>query len=161
MVSEENGGSGVTDIMYFRCIEVIKSVRDLDSFTFALLKNICGLRRDVAGTTVDVLIDARCLKLDGRYSVNGKGQPVNHYTVDAYAITNLRKTKQKYDEKLKKEALKRKEAKEKKAYKALNANSANDDDLKSGIRFVKKAFIGDMGNQSIKHLDQLLTEVRA
>ena len=151
----------MTDIMYFRCIEVIKSVRDLDSFTFIHLKNICGLRRETAGTTVDVLVEARCLKLDGRYPTNGKGQPVNHYTVNAYAITNLRKTKQKYDEKLKKEALKRKEAKEKKAGKVLNTNSTNDDDFESGIRFVKKAFIGDMGNQSIKHLDQLLAGVRA
>ncbi len=151
----------MTDIMYFRCIEVIKGVRDLDSFTFIHLKNTCGLRRDIAGTTVDVLVEARCLKLDGRYPANGKGQPVNHYTVDAYAITNLRKTKQKYDEKLKKEALKRKKAKEKKTGKVLSSNIANDDDLVSGIKFVKKAFIGDMGNQSIKHLDQLLAGVRA
>ncbi|EFB74020.1 hypothetical protein [Providencia rustigianii] len=136
------------DGTYIRCVELIKGVRHLDQFNFNHVQNLCGFRRSVAGYLVKLLCSLDCVKLTGRKKVNGKGAILNHYVVDAFAITKLKQVKFKLDQ----------PAKPKKVSEIKKCEGELQ--FESGIKVVEKANIGDMGNHSLKQLDRLLAGVR-
>ncbi|MEQ5184083.1 hypothetical protein ABN222_06080 [Providencia alcalifaciens] len=138
------------DGTYIRCVELIKGVRHLEQFNFKHIQNLCGFRRSVAGYLVKLLCSLDCVKPTGRQKVNGKGAILNHYVVDAFAITKLKQAKFKLDQPAKPK-------------KVAEIKMCEEDELQfeCGIKVVEKAYIGDMGNHSLKQLDKLLAGVRA
>lgn len=137
------------DGTYIRCVELIKGVRHLDEFSLKHVQNLCGIRRSVAEYLVKVLCNLDCIKLNGRKQINGKGASLNHYVVDALAITKLKQAKFKLDQ----------PAKPKKVDEIKICEP--EPQFECGIKVVEKAYIGDMGNHSLKRLDKLLAGVRA
>nr|WP_282560620.1 hypothetical protein [Providencia sp. R33] len=91
---------------------------------------------------------------------------MSHYQVTPYTITKLKQSIEKEkQEKERKQAIKAKA----KLKSQPPAEPKKVDEIKKcepesqfecGIKVVEKAYIGDMGNQSLKQLDQLLAGVR-
>ncbi|HBO25079.1 MAG TPA: hypothetical protein DD649_19655 [Providencia sp.] len=132
------------DSVYIRSIEVITTIRDLDSFSVRHVEMMLGYEQRMAQIAVESLLKIGCIKKVGKKKSKFSGISANHYKVDDMAITRLKEVRGKVMEPINTE----KEAKDQ-------------EDILCGMKIVKKAFVSDMGNQSIKHLDQLLAGVRA
>lgn len=113
-----------------------------------------------------ILIDLGCVKYLGEMKKDGKGHAISHYQVTPYAITKLKQSIEKErQEKEHQQAIKAKAklkakppAEPKKVDEIKKCESESQ--FESGIKVVEKAYIGDMGNQSLKQLDRLLAGVR-
>lgn len=151
---------------YQQCIEIIKAGRQLDTFNTNHLKSVCGYHKLLSRRMLIILIDLGCVKYLGEMKKDGKGHAISHYQVTPYAITKLKQSIEK--ERLEKERQQAMKAKAK-LKSQPPAEPKKVDEIKKcepesqfecGIKVVEKAYIGDMGNQSLKQLDQLLAGVR-
>ncbi|EMB3081273.1 hypothetical protein U8233_001218 [Providencia rettgeri] len=152
---------------YQQCIEIIKAGRQFDAFNTNHLKSVCGYHKLLSRRMLTILVELGCVKYLGEMKKDGKGHAINHYQVTPYAITKLKQS----IEKERKEKERQQAIKAKAKLKAQQpAKPKKVDEIKKcepepqfecGIKVVEKAYIGDMGNQSLKQLDQLLAEVRA
>ncbi|EJD6583343.1 hypothetical protein [Providencia rettgeri] len=155
---------------YQQCIEIIKAGRQFDAFNTNHLKSMCGYHKLLSRRMLVILIDLGCVNYLGEMKKDGKGHAISHYQVTPYAITKLKQSIEKErKEKERQKAIKAK-AKLKAQLKAQQpAKPKKVDEIKKcepepqfecGIKVVEKAYVGDMGNQSLKQLDQLLAGVR-
>lgn len=151
---------------YQQCIEIIKAGRQSDTFNTKHLKIACGYHKLLSRRMLAILIELGCVNYLGEMKRDGKGHAISHYQVTPYAITKLKQSIEKErQEKERQQAIKAKAK-----LKALPpAEPKKVDEIKKcepepqfecGIKVVEKAYIGDMGNQSLKQLDQLLAGVR-
>ncbi|WP_275076964.1 hypothetical protein [Providencia rettgeri] len=152
---------------YQQCIEIIKAGRQLDTFNTNHLKSVCGYHKLLSRRMLVILIDLGCVKYLGEMKKDGRGHAISHYQVTPYAITKLKRSIEKErQEKERQQAIKAKA----KLKAQPPAEPKKVDEIKKcepepqfecGIKVVEKAYIGDMGSQSLKQLDQLLAGVRS
>ncbi len=143
MASEENGGSGVKDDVYLRCIEVIRTVRDLEAFSNRHIEIMLGYEQSTARDTINSMMRIGCVSHIGKMKSQYTTKLVNHYQVDPMAITKLKIARGKDTEP------------------AMKANPEKDkDDFLCGLKFVKKANVVGMGISYLNGLDQMLAGVR-
>ncbi|WP_374446999.1 hypothetical protein [Providencia sp.] len=152
---------------YQQCIEIIKAGRQLDTFNTNHLKSVCGYHKLLSRRMLVILIDLGCVKYLGEMKKDGRGHAISHYQVMPYAITKLKRSIEKErQEKERQQAIKAKA----KLKAQPPAEPKKVDEIKKcepepqfecGIKVVEKAYIGDMGSQSLKQLDQLLAGVRS
>ncbi|CAB5658437.1 MULTISPECIES: hypothetical protein [Providencia] len=151
---------------YQQCIEIIKAGRQFDTFNTNHLKSACGYHKLLSRRMLVILIDLGCVKYLGEMKKDGKGHAISHYQVTPYAITKLKQSIEKErQEKERQQAIKAKArlkaqptAEPKKVDEIKKCEPESQ--FECGIKVVEKAYIGDMGNQSLKQLDQLLAGVR-
>lgn len=151
---------------YQQCIEIIKAGRQFDTFNTNHLKSVCGYHKLLSRRMLIILVEIGCVKYLGETKINGKGHATSQYQVTPYAITKLKRAIEKErQEKERQQAIKAKA----KLKAQPPAEPKKVDEIKKcepesqfecEIKVVEKAYIGDMGNQSLKQLDQLLAGVR-
>lgn len=162
--------------IYLRSVQVITSVRDRDTFTVSHVHKLTTLTKREAHTAIDRLLEAKAIKLVGKYKIQGKGNLVSHYTVCDNAISQLRRVRGVVVEpvvnlgqiKETVQLLPKAEVPEIKVIEAQRRPIELPEDLKKGkyydfacgMRVVDKSNISGMGCSQLKHLDQLLAGVR-
>ncbi|WP_272663898.1 MULTISPECIES: hypothetical protein [unclassified Providencia] len=104
-----------------------------------------------------------CIKYVGNFPAGKTKQRSKQYSIDPHAITKLKavwETKLEEKEKpARAEKLKTQPPFEPKKVDEIK-KCEPEPQFECGIKVVEKAYIGDMGNQSLKQLDRLLAGVR-
>lgn len=132
------------DDVYLRCVEVIRTVRDLDAFSNRHIEMMLGYEQSVARCTIFSLLRIGCIERVGKMRSPYTPKLVDHYEIHPMAITKLKTARGKDTDPVVKE------------------KPENDkDDFLCGLRFVKKANVAGMGVSYLNGLDQILAGVRA
>lgn len=146
---------------YQQCIEIIKAGRQFDTFNTNHLKSVCGYHKLLSRRMLVILIDLGCVKYLGEMKKDGKGQAMSHYQVTPYAITKLKQSIEKERQQAIKAKAKLKSQPPSEPKKVDEIKKCEpESQFECGIKVVEKAYIGDMGSQPLKQLDQLLAGVR-
>ncbi|EPG4008707.1 hypothetical protein I9Y56_002504 [Providencia stuartii] len=162
--------------IYLRSVQVITFVRDRDTFTVSHVHKLTTLTKREAHTAIDRLLEAKAIKLVGKYKIQGKGNLVSHYTVCDNAISQLRKVRGFVVEPVVnlgqiKETVQLLPDVEIQEINTINEQQEliappedqkkDREDFACELKVVKKANVTGMGCMHLKHLDQLLAGVRA
>ncbi|MEQ4765152.1 hypothetical protein AB7076_07800 [Providencia rettgeri] len=152
----------MTEYNYTQGIEVIRIGREFETVNASILKSVASFSPSAAHRIFEILEKIGCIKYVGNFPAGETKQRSKQYSIDPHAITKLKAV---WEAKLKNIESKKNQAKqiikptihisEVKPAAILKGN-----DFECGIRVVEKAYIGDMGNKSLKQLDQLLAGVR-
>ncbi|MDH2376046.1 MULTISPECIES: hypothetical protein [Providencia] len=153
----------ITEYQYTQGIEVIRIGREFKTINAAILKNVASYSPSAAHRTFEMLEKIGCIKYVGNFPAGKTKQRSKQYSIDPHAITKLKavwETKLEEKEKPKRaEKLKTQSPSEPKKVDEIK-KCEPEPRFECGIKVVEKAYIGDMGNQSLKQLDQLLAGVR-
>ncbi|WP_272515970.1 MULTISPECIES: hypothetical protein [unclassified Providencia] len=149
----------ITEYQYTQGIEVIRIGREFKTINAAILKNVASYSPSAAHRTFEMLEKIGCIKYVGNFPAGKTKQRSKQYSIDPHAITKLKAV---WETKLKKSGTVKPVSKpivsvgEVKLEETFNGN-----EFECGIRVVEKAYIGDMGSETLKKLDRLLVGVRA
>ncbi|EPL9568144.1 hypothetical protein MMK73_000185 [Providencia rettgeri] len=149
----------ITEYQYTQGIEVIRIGREFETINAAILKNVASYSPSSAHRTFEMLEKIGCIKYVGNFPAGKTKQRSKQYSIDAHAITKLKAV---WEAKLKNSGNLKGTVKpiisvaEVKSEDTLKGN-----DFDCGIRVVEKAYIGDMGSETLKKLDRLLVGARA
>ncbi|MGW1370680.1 hypothetical protein [Providencia hangzhouensis] len=149
----------ITEYQYTQGIEVIRIGREFETINAAILKNVASYSPSAAHRTFEMLEKIGCIKYVGNFPAGKTKQRSKQYSIDPHAITKLKavwETKLEEKEKPKKTAEPIPDVVTVIPEIALKGN-----DFECGIRVVEKAYIGDMGSETLKKLDKLLVRARA
>lgn len=153
----------ITEYNYTQGIEVIRIGREFETINASILKSVASYSPSAAHRIFEILEKIGCIKYVGNFPVGKTKQRSKQYSIEPYAITKLKavwETKLEDKEKPKRvEKLKAQPPIEPKKVDEIKKREP-EPQFECGIKVVEKAYIGDMGNQSLKQLDQLLAEVR-
>lgn len=151
----------MTDYIYWQGINLIKCVRQFDSFTIKILKSSCGYSEYASIRILEKLMNAGSVELIGKYPSGGKGQPANHYVIDPYAVTKWRAIKTSYEhEKDKKKAANAEKNKQDIELLSITAVEQKEEFI-NGMVIVDKASIDGLGSELMMRFDSLLAGARA
>ncbi|WP_404462206.1 hypothetical protein [Providencia rettgeri] len=149
----------ITEYQYTQGIDVIRIGREFETINAAILKNVASYSPSAAHRTFEMLEKIGCIKYVGNFPAGKTKQRSKQYSIDPPAITKLKAV---WETKLKKSGIVKPannpitSVAEVKTEDTLKGN-----DFDCGIRIVEKAYIGDMGSETLKKLDRLLVRARA
>lgn len=149
----------ITEYQYTQGIDVIRIGREFETINAAILKNVASYSPSAAHRTFEMLEKIGCIKYVGNFPAGNTKQRSKQYSIDPLAITKLKAA---WETKAKKSGVVKPAIKpiisvaEVKSEDTLKGN-----DFDCGIRIVEKAYIGDMGSETLKKLDRLLVRARA
>ncbi|MEX6211465.1 hypothetical protein AB7254_14505 [Providencia rettgeri] len=154
----------ITEYQYTQGIEVIRIGREFETINAPILKNIASYSPSAAHRTFEMLEKIGCIKYVGNFAAGKTKQRAKQYSIDPHAITKLKavwETKLEGKEKTKRtEKLKAQPPIEPKKVDEIK-KCEPEPQFECGIKVVEKAYIGDMGSETLKKLDRLLVGVRA
>lgn len=153
----------ITEYQYTQGIEVIRIGREFETINAAILKNVASYSPSAAHRTFEMLEKIGCIKYVGNFPAGKTKQRSKQYSIDPHAITKLKAA---WEEKLKNSESPKGEVKQATVTAISVAEVKTEETLKGndfecGIRVVEKAYIGDMGSETLKKLDRLLVRARA
>lgn len=158
----------MTDFMYQQGIDLIKAMRDYDSFTANMLMSGCCLSYASSKHLLGIMADLGCVKLIGKFKVNGRGNVTGHYRVTPRAVTKLKAAKleserlktEKWEARKAARRVRREEGKPA-AETPIEPPKKEKTDSLGEMVVVEKARVDGLGSPLLKHLDALLAGVRA